>query len=535
MAAPLGGSIAVNSFVDSAGPNQPFFAPASGGGGGGGGGPNPVVSTLTVNPTGQILSQAGASTIGLTSYAGEMNDGKFYPGWLTTDGGTNTTSVFTGQVGFQGAGVSQSGEVYACIRGGNTNDFGVTTLIADCRGFQIQNSGGPTFLNVSSINVSSINGAQPGGGGTSTPDPVFSSITLSTTGAISAPGSMAINVGGVLGEVVINNLATGGITDIVLGTNAPANSVYGGWNTGSANLVNINSPSGLSGMGIGVSDENGAVISMSVNNPGPVSTFTFNSQGNLNFLAPLTSISSLNVSSINGAAPGGGGGGPPPAVVSTISSFVNVSTINYGSPGVINVAGGMQVADFLGAGTISTVRVDSIVPGGAVAIPLAALSTVVGDVNMSTLTVSSINGASYPPPAGGMMFSSIGIPGGPGSAFNADPNVVTNVLTIPIIPNHVYSFDVNARVIANNAPTVTDTDNYYLEILANGGSTVALDTAWGVQISSLTSGSIFTEVGGSGILKAPANPVSTLLLNILGSFSTTTRVDSFSYIDFGPI
>lgn len=492
MAAPLGGSIAVNSFVDSAGPNQPFFAPASGGGGGGVPA-NINVSSLYVAPSGQLTmgTDSGGNEANLFFATTADNQNGIFLQYRNAEGSEYATpdNKVLGIGNSAGANPPTTAPIFVNginFRTGYTNVAQGTIGVGD---------GGLALTN-----VSTINGQAPGGGS------VPPNLSVSSIQALNVSDDLFFVGGG--GTIIFDQQ---GDQNIKL-NNGNMSAEVGTRVLGGNTWLSIGGPVA------------GSVIPVSISSL----TCAGSEFGNI-------AVSTLSVSSINGAQPGGGGG-PPPAVVSTISSFVNVSTINYGSPGIINVAGGMQVADFLGAGTISTVRVDSIVPGGAVAIPLAALSTVVGDVNVSSLTgVSSINGAAYPPASGGMMFSSIGIPGGPGSAFNADPNVITNVLTIPIIPNHVYSFDVNARVIANNAPAVTDTDNYYLEIVANGGSTVALDTAWGVQVSSLTSGSIYTEVGGSGILKAPANPVSTLLLNILGSFSTTTRVDSFSYIDFGAI
>ena len=151
----LPGDPAVGGMLISAGPTQPFFAPASGGGGGGAG-PNPSVSTLSFAQSGQILM----STV-LNIY--DQAVGSSFDFWAG-----QSLSTFASVAGQPCSGVA----IYSPNADGQLN-----VVSADDGTNWITTYGsGPTGTSVSTLNVvadnvvmssltvSSINGASPGGG-----------------------------------------------------------------------------------------------------------------------------------------------------------------------------------------------------------------------------------------------------------------------------------------------------------------------------------------------------------------------------------
>lgn len=146
------GQTAVVGALTAAGPTQPFFAPASGGGGGGGG-PNPSVSSLSFAQGGQI----NMSTF--LSIQDQVNGQSF-------DYAVGLSLSTIAPVAVQSCSyfdiVSPNGTGSVTLATANDGTGWLTTYY--------QNQGAST-LNVvadnvvmSSLTVSSINGAQPGGG-----------------------------------------------------------------------------------------------------------------------------------------------------------------------------------------------------------------------------------------------------------------------------------------------------------------------------------------------------------------------------------
>lgn len=224
-------------------------------------------------------------------------------------------------------------------------------------------------------NTSLFAPAGSGGGGGAGPNPVVSTITLPTANGVNAgtvlyTEELVFGNGGFQPTHQIRHSASAFPTD--------------------ASVIDIISPDGTTTASLAAC--NGLGLNFQV--------FS-NTSAQLPIDFGNTALT--NISSINGAAPGGG---PPPAVVSTISSLVNVSTINSGSPGILTVAGSVVVTDYLGASQISTPSIVSIVPGGAVSVQnlttssitsAAAIINMTAPVGVSSLAVSSINGAAYIP------------------------------------------------------------------------------------------------------------------------------------------
>ena len=250
-------------------------------------------------------------------------------------------------------------------------------------------------------------------------------------------------------------------------------------------------------------------------------------------------MSSLNVSSLNGAAPGGGGGGAPPAVVSTISSLVNVSTINVNSPGLITIAGGISVLDYVGAGSISTGSIVSIAPGGAVSVPNLGTSSITSaapqlnitaPTSVSSLIVSSINGAA---PGGGgasLQYSTISNP--TPNIVPVDPGATIQILSFSTIAGHVYSASVNARANITVVPA-SATDMLQSEILDNNVGNDFLGSWLCSAIStSAASGGFYQQIGGTINWKAAGTGAS---FAVYTQTSTSVYMDSLKVIDFGAI
>ena len=176
--------------LTSAGPTQPFFAPASGGGGGGGG-PNLVCSTLTTNSgdgeiggVPDIQPASGLFGIGASTLTGINLWGNLAPGVALTCAATTTTNfdfVFSistvnnqvGPISEPGTNLqiaadgADGGNIFIGAQGDGTayiasvasqNDPGtISTLFLVADNVKVFPQG--------NLEVSSINGAAPGGGG----------------------------------------------------------------------------------------------------------------------------------------------------------------------------------------------------------------------------------------------------------------------------------------------------------------------------------------------------------------------------------
>jgi len=136
-----------------------------------------------------------------------------------------------------------------------------------------------------------------------------------------------------------------------------------------------------------------------------------------------TTISSLSVSSINGAAPGGG----------SVPANLELSTLTMGIPGVITgvsslVGGGgiLSVGDQLAVSSISGLGNALLLDGAGYAINVAGSAVNIGaaPVNISSATISSINGlapGAVPNPLSVSSLSVSSLNGGVPAVFQFQP------------------------------------------------------------------------------------------------------------------
>lgn len=382
----------------------------------------------------------------------------------------------------------------------------------------------PCILNASTINVSSINGAAPGG--SAGPNPSFSSISLSTTAVLNADTFEIIGSG-----FNLNNPITA-VTpnDFVVNTNIPASGIYPGW-TGVANFISLGDPNvNSASITMTATTAQGAAIVSIGAQTGGVSSLTIISNGEIDMISPFTSISSLNVSSINGAAPG-----------ASVPANLGLSTLSMSGPIFMNSNGILLDAastsvlyynsgnnnTYLGAKGAATAYIGTVVNPTSLAVDDTGFSAEVGSV--SSLTVSSINGAA---------------PGG-GSITNVStPSLAqTFVLTTggaPVVPvtstmgltvGHLYNM---SWLDAINTSDGTTSNSYVQYSLSTPTGFLPLDQLPGPELSTLAASSIqFHNV----IFNAPGASVQ-LVLSQNGIQSTIVTLYTGQDIilrDLGPV
>jgi len=230
-----------------------------------------------------------------------------------------------------------------------------------------------TYLN----SVTSLSVVGSGGGGAYPANPSFSTISFPstdflTTGVIKYSGGL-----------FFNDLGTPVLNDFILGTNNA-----GGAFPVSTNLFSINSPAGNSAsLVLGAGDNANAYIIASL--AGDVTPGAA-----LNLVATGVNISSLNVSSINGAIPGTGSTVPANLNLSTLNVSSMITTSSITTTDLFNVAvlnGRPEVGnglDIISAGNLNLTS--SVDPTFGIYTSGAFLST-------PALIVSSINSFEYPP------------------------------------------------------------------------------------------------------------------------------------------
>jgi len=185
----------------------------------------------------------------------------------------------------------------ALILANNVNNVSSLSIIAD-------------GVNMSSLNVSSINGAAPGGNIGA--NPAFSTITMANAGSYSNTMNPTQGLINWTSTLVFNHIGNQGNIYFAQGSR----------DTSDTSII-INSQNNGANLFLGASDiVDGTFIASQYDKP-------------LQLLAP-TFVSSLNVSSINGAAPSGGGGGG--TSISTAFNYVICSTngsVYIGNTGVL--------------------------------------------------------------------------------------------------------------------------------------------------------------------------------------------------------
>lgn len=304
-------------FLTNTSPSAGLYVPASqggGGGGGGGAGPNLTVSSITFNPNAAgsgILCPNGASTFQMT-YAqilDEANSSQNTIAFLN-----NTPSPVLGlDVAVGGLYILGDGGSYSSAPSAHLNQTnGNLTIAAPTTGSVLMLS--PT--SISSLTVSSINGAVPGGGGGS----VGPNLTVSTITFPSTLGALALAADGTGASVLnIQNGATGVLNDMRFFTNESANAFVTNFQPGGvANLIQTNAPGNGVCLNFGATDAGGGLLAVAIPTSGNPSTLTIASDNlsliqptagaPLNIIASDTKLYSIEIPSVAGMSIGAVGG-----------------------------------------------------------------------------------------------------------------------------------------------------------------------------------------------------------------------------------
>ena len=313
--------------------------------------------------------------------------------------------------------------------------------------------------------------------------------------------------------------------------------------------------------------------------------------GNISNGANAVTISSINVSTINGAAPGGGGSIPANLTVSTLIAANATNVLNGNNPNlqlrsqgssgssfqiitVPGVATGLKIDQ--GAGQVSIQNADLVVstingaaPGlppaisvssitnlssinipatgvltvggivqcvgeylGASAISTAIITGIAGsDVTISTLQVSTINGSAYPPASSGSSVGFSTIQGGNASTIQCPPGGATTLCGFSTINGNGYSVSFQAQLQTFNG-TFTDTHNVLGLTTTSGGATQIITNQSAPYLSTLSAAFDLPQIGGCTNLIADGSFVRLQVYNNTPSNITITLSESYS-INFG--
>ena len=330
-----------------------------------------------------------------------------------------------------------------------------------------------------------------GGGGGGGANPQVSTLTFAPNGVVNMTTSL-----------VFNSQNTGSFTDFTMDSGISANAIVTGFSPGGlANVQALSPPSGGNGVGINVAstDAGGAVIAAANGNGNP---------STLSIIADRVIMPyDLAVSSINGATPGGGGSVPADLNLSTLTvagatilrgglnmSNTSISLASDGHSGLYWNAGDNNTY-ITGTSTAQVVIGTEAAPGqlqiGDTSINVAtALYATSQAVNFSTLNVSTINGAAYPPPpAGGLTKTVVPTLASVNLLGNGSYTPVTGTFTT--LANHMYSmigfvYAVPSPNISSNASlqwTLGNIDRAYNGAVPLWGYSAAGGSAFGNQIA----------------------------------------------------
>ena len=495
--------------------NKPFFAPLGSGGGTGGAGPNPSFSTISF----PVSDQSNAGVVNYTGVLCFNDSTTAVKNTITFQNGNNLPGIPADVTNIQLNAASGTGAIMLV----GAADDGSSYISATNTG----SNAAPLVLagasvNMSNLIVSSINGAIPYEGAAN-PNPTFSSITMS-------PGAFSQTVStGVISMSNVLNISQPGRTSGGNSGYLPIVSIGDSTNPDvsfipfSTNFIQITSPDPSVNpavfLNLGASLGGGSFICSGTTDTAALSS--------LSLIADGVNISSLNVSSINGAAPGSGGanpivssltlgfpgGGPPaPLLVQHNSSTdpgnyttIQADVLNYSSsinnridPVVYVSTGATRVPGNFGAGllvlgdTASTQGYftdNPYITNSNSTLQLIATTDVVIPNN---LVVSSINGAA---PGGGVLsanpsFSSITFPPGGGGvgAINISTSMFINGLGGG--SNSSYVFQPNFGILGSVRNVLTfrapNTSNTQMLISQGDDATSRIDcTDAGVNTGSL--------------------------------------------------
>ncbi len=357
---------------------------------------------------------------------------------------------------------------------------------------------------VSSLSVSSINGATPGTGSIPTNLNVS---TLGVADSLSVGGGLALGKG----IVDIGNLPTSqDITMEILGYNSGTAALFGMSITSdtNTNTMTISSVGATPILLNNISTINGVAYPP----PGGSAVSTFDT----------ASISSLSVSSINGAAPGTGGG----ASIAEGGAFVLCS-----SNGVIVMGHipGATLPDIQIGDSMNTVGISlQNAQGDSLALFAGTIGFTTQNVNMTgtNLNVSSINGGAYPPPGGSAPQFSTLFSGS--STINCDGGQTQVLLSFSTLTNHLYQIQPSILIQGNGGQEGTLDDDVVLEVPA----VITLNTLQGSFISTANAAARDVNIGMGGMFRAAGGGLS---LAINGTFSTSAQLNSVNLVDFGAV
>lgn len=443
--------------VNSANETTSYFAPASGGGGGGGG---TVLNVSTINfnnmgsagnvPAQQNMRNGGAGAGGLGAFNGAVLA-------FDMDPGPVSTLLF---------GYNSANNALQITQ--NTND--------------VLTSGA---LQVDAILCSTINGAVPGGGGGGGNGSISVSSIRGFPGQTSPGPSTILVAPGPGGNLALSGypLTNNPNGDILLDTGIPANALATTFQPGgAANAVLMISPSATGAqLNMAATDAGGALIA-SVNTSGNPSTLTVVSE-NVKFLDPTALGPTLNIRAsdtnlyeidcvsssvvLAGLSIGYVGGRDqvyidtaeaPNFYTSTIKGSTGQISLNPSGTEQIRIGGVGAPGDI----TIATVGGGNINLQGPVIQTSGALS-VPGSASISSLTVSSINGAA---PGGGSSITrtqvptlqNVSVPGtGSATVISADFN-----------PTNGHLYTLTGQVYGQVSPNVAAGSQIMFQIGNNG-------------------------------------------------------------------
>jgi hypothetical protein len=535
-------------------PGVPIFAPASGGGGGGGANLN--ISTMAVNPNGEILFPNSGTQNGQII------------GFTDTANNSTTTLSVTFPTGYVGANSNTGlwtienldnfnslyyGDFCAgkfVVAGNNSGASGQLPYIT------AGTNGDMTIVGAASVNISTPsllqNGVPIGGGGSS------GGIAVSSITSFPGDATSTITMApGAAGQVVISGAPLSGGNDISFETSIPGNSVSQNYQPGAdANAIIMRNPGNTNGgLNLAALTAGGAVIAAAAGATGSPSTLTITSDS-ANFLQPIALGASLNIYAndpnlyaincvsssvaLAGMSIGLVGGRyqvyadtgeVPNFFTSTIKGTTGQISLNPSGTEQIRIGGTGAPGDI----TIATVGGGDINLQGDVVVS-SGLFNVGGAGTISSLSVSSINGAA---PGGGLTNFTVPFITGSGDGTTWTANVDSNTgglavqLTSTLITNSANSYLVSYSLVGGSN---SDTSQYTKLSVYTAGGNPTIQTCPGLVSNNWLSngfmGARSLIVSGAAAIRLEAEnysaTVSTLLYFDQGTLFKVTNLGASS-------
>ncbi len=460
--------------VTNANTTTSLFAPA-GSGGGGSVGPNPSVSSLTLGVGGTINfvndNSWDANGIGWATDSTNTSSIVFQPTYLFDEADNESIGMglrlYTPGGGIEGIELGV-GSIYLQGSGNPPSSSSVITL----------DPLNPNTTYISSLRVSSINGTIPGGG-SSGPDLIVSTLTVNDSGSI----NFSYNNGGGAIDFNFNSGNTSSFT-IQQVENQFASRVH----TANGALAVLEKDGGLLNSYAPIQASGFELNTQGF--PGVPTAGLYYSTGGVYLYAvggltidSAASVSSLTVSSINGVAPGGVS---PDLLVSTLTANNQINLEQGASLFAtedLNITSGKTAsgARFFFSTTLFTAEaanansLNIFNPGGNPIAESLNLTSQVGgptvissgvpirfqspSVVVSSFTVSTINGASYPPSSSLYPFVSTIKPGGGGvqtQYFTSTGGLAQVLTSFSTQVGHNYMLSIPFNISTFNTPSYGD-------------------------------------------------------------------------------